>query len=46
MSQKVAGLNPNDFFNLPHHFSCTMDLVWTQPLTEMSTRNLLGGKGG
>jgi hypothetical protein len=31
------------FFNLPNPFSSTMDLGSTQPLTEMSTRNLPGG---
>jgi hypothetical protein len=34
-----------DFFNLPNPFSRTIALGWTQPLTEMSTRNLPGGKG-
>jgi hypothetical protein len=33
-----------DFFNLPNPSSRTMALVSTQPLTEMSNRNLLGGK--
>jgi hypothetical protein len=33
-----------DFFNLPNPSSCTMALGSTQPLTEMSTRNLPGGK--
>jgi hypothetical protein len=33
-----------DFFNLPNTFSRTMTLESTQPLTEMSTRNLAGGK--
>jgi hypothetical protein len=33
------------FFNWPNPFSCTMGLWSTQPLTEMSTRNLPGGKG-
>jgi hypothetical protein len=32
-----------DFFNLPNPFSRTMALGSTQPLTEMSTRNLPGG---
>jgi hypothetical protein len=32
-------------FNLPNPFSRTIALVSTQPLTEMSTRNLPGGKG-
>jgi hypothetical protein len=35
-----------DFFNLPNPFSCTMALGSTQPLTEMSTRNLPGGVKG
>jgi hypothetical protein len=33
-----------DFFNLPNTSSRTMTLGSTQPLTEMSTRNLPGGK--
>jgi hypothetical protein len=33
-----------DFFNLPNPSSRTMILRSTQPLTEMSTRNLPGGK--
>jgi hypothetical protein len=33
------------FFNLPNPSSRTMSLESTQPLTEMSTRNLSGGKG-
>jgi hypothetical protein len=33
-----------DFFNLSNSFSSTMGLEMTQPLTEMSTRNLHGGK--
>jgi hypothetical protein len=33
-----------DFFNLPNPSSRTMALGSTQPLTEMSTRNLLGGE--
>jgi hypothetical protein len=32
------------FFNLPNRSSRTMALGWTQPLTEMSTRNFPGGK--
>jgi hypothetical protein len=46
-SRKVAGSNPGevDIFNLPNPFSCTMALESTKPLTEMSTRNILGGKG-
>jgi hypothetical protein len=35
-----------NFFNLPNSSSRTMALGSTQPLTEMSTRNLLGGKNG
>jgi hypothetical protein len=34
-----------EFFNLPNPSSRTMALRSTQPLTEMSTRNLSGGKG-
>jgi hypothetical protein len=33
-----------DFFNSPNPSSRTMALGLTQPLTEMSTRNLPGGK--
>jgi hypothetical protein len=33
-----------DFFNLPNLFSRTMVLGSTQPLTEMSTRNLPEGR--
>jgi hypothetical protein len=36
--------NEMDFFNLPSPSSRTMALGSTQPLTEMSTRNLPGGK--
>jgi hypothetical protein len=32
------------FFNLSNPSSCTMALEFTQPLTEMSTQNLPGGK--
>jgi hypothetical protein len=32
------------FFNLPNFSSRTMALGSTQPLTELSTRNLPGGK--
>jgi hypothetical protein len=32
------------FFNLPNYFSRTMALGSTQPLTEMNTKNLPGGK--
>jgi hypothetical protein len=34
-----------DFFNLPNPSSRTMALRSTQPLTEMSTRNIPGGEG-
>jgi hypothetical protein len=34
-----------DFFNLPNPSSRTMALELTQPLIEMSTGNILGGKG-
>jgi hypothetical protein len=47
-SRKVAGSIPDEvigFFNLPNPSSRTMTLGSTQPLTEMSTRNLPGGKG-
>jgi hypothetical protein len=42
-----VGLSPDEvgFFNLPNHSSRTMALGSTQPLTEMSTTNLSGGKG-
>jgi hypothetical protein len=47
-SRKVAGLSPDevDFFNLPNPSTHTVALGSTQPLTEMSTRNLWGGGGG
>jgi hypothetical protein len=32
------------FFDLPNPSSRTLALEFTQPLTEMSTRNLAGGK--
>jgi hypothetical protein len=47
-SQKIAGLIPDDvigFFNLRNPSSHTMALGLTQPLTEMSIRNLPGDKG-
>jgi hypothetical protein len=46
ISWKVAGLSPRGggFFNLPNPSSRTMALGSTQPLTEMSTRNIPGGK--
>jgi hypothetical protein len=34
-----------DFFNLPNPSSRTMALAATQPVTEMSTKRLPGGKG-
>jgi hypothetical protein len=47
-SRKVAGSSPNEvdfIFNLPNPSSRTMALGSTQPLTEMSTKSLSGGKG-
>jgi hypothetical protein len=46
-AESVAGLNLDevDIFNLPNPSSRTMALRSTQSLTEMSTRNLPGGKG-
>jgi hypothetical protein len=43
----VAGSSPDevDFFNLPNASSRNMALESTQPLTEMSTKNLTEGKG-
>jgi hypothetical protein len=35
-----------DFFNLPNPSSRTMSLGSTEPLTEISIRNLPGGGGG
>jgi hypothetical protein len=50
MSRKVTGSIPDEaigFLNLPNPSSLTMALGSTQPLTEMSTRNIPGGvKGG
>jgi hypothetical protein len=45
-SRKVAGssLDEVDFFNLPNTSSRIMALGSTQPLREMSTRNIPGGK--
>jgi hypothetical protein len=43
----VVGSIPDEvigFFNWPNPSSRIMAQVSTQPLTEMSTRNLLGGK--
>jgi hypothetical protein len=48
MHRKVAGSIPDEIiglFNWPHPSSRTMALGSTQPLTEMSTRDLPGGKG-
>jgi hypothetical protein len=46
-ARKVAGSSPDEvaFFYLPNSSSRTMALGSTQPLAEMSTRNLPGGKG-
>jgi hypothetical protein len=47
-SNDLMGLSPDEvdfFFNLPNPSSCTMALRLTQPLTEMSTRKICGGKG-
>jgi hypothetical protein len=47
-SRKVEGSNPDEvtgFFNWPNPTSRTMSLGSTQPLTEMSAKNLLEGKG-
>jgi hypothetical protein len=47
-SRKIAGSIPDEvieFFNWPNPSSRTMALGSTQPLIEMSTRNLPGGKG-
>jgi hypothetical protein len=46
---KVAGLIPDDVIGIFHWynpFGRTMALGSTQPLTEMSTRNISWGKGG
>jgi hypothetical protein len=46
-SRNVAGSIPDiiGFYSLPNPSSRTMALSSTQPLTEMSTRNLSVGKG-
>jgi hypothetical protein len=47
-SLKIADSIPDEiirFFNLPNPFSHTMALGSTQPLTQLITRNLPGGKG-
>jgi hypothetical protein len=49
MCRKVAGSITDEvieFFDLPNPSSRNMVLRSTQPRTEMSTRNLPGGKGG
>jgi hypothetical protein len=47
ISRKVAGSIPDviEFFTWSNISSRTMALGSTQPLTEISTRNLPGGKG-
>jgi hypothetical protein len=40
----VRILDEVDFFNIPNYSSRTMALGSTQPLKEISTRNLPGGK--
>jgi hypothetical protein len=47
-SRKVADSFPDEvteFFNWPKSSSRNMAQAYTQPLTEMSTRNLSRGKG-
>jgi hypothetical protein len=47
-TRKVSGSIPDEvieFFNWPNPSSRNMALGLTQPLTEMSTRKLPGGKG-
>jgi hypothetical protein len=48
-NRKAAGSIPDEvigcFFNFPNPSSRTMALGSTQPLTEMSVRNLPGSKG-
>jgi hypothetical protein len=44
MLQVEVLMRSGHFFNLPNPSSCTMVLGFTQPLTEMSTRSLSGGK--
>jgi hypothetical protein len=46
-NRKVAGSIPDEvtgFFNWPNPSTCAVALGPTQPLTEMSTRNIPGGK--
>jgi hypothetical protein len=45
MSRVQLPMMSLDFFNCPNHSSRAMAPGSTQPLTEMSTRNLPGGKG-
>jgi hypothetical protein len=47
-SWKIVGSSPDEvgFFNLPNPSNHTMAPGSTQPLTEMSTRNLPWGGGG
>jgi hypothetical protein len=48
-SRKIAGSNSDSyliFFNVPNPSSRTMALGLTQPLSEMSTKNLPLGGGG
>jgi hypothetical protein len=48
VSRKVAGSIPDEvigFFNRHNPSSPTMTLGLTQPVTEVSTRNLPGGEG-
>jgi hypothetical protein len=47
-SRKVVGSIPNEvigFFNWPNPSSRTMNLGSTQPLEELRTRDIPGGKG-
>jgi hypothetical protein len=44
LGQLLLQLRKFFFFNLPNPSSRTMALGSTQPLTEMSTKNLPGGK--
>jgi hypothetical protein len=44
-NRKVAGSVQDEVSNWPNPFSHTMALGSTQFLTEMNTKNLLGGKG-
>jgi hypothetical protein len=48
LQAKFAGSNPDEvigFFNSPNPSSHIVPMVPTQPLLEMSTRDLPGGKG-